>query len=154
MFEQPQVNRYLISSITKLLHELLHKLTNDLRLWILGNQEILENCQIWVETQPSVTSFFQKLNFDNSCQKPRKTRQQIFEVLSSFTGFLYFVPNVFSRIVVRTLVSLLMSILSTSAFSAIKSVLATKLAISMAVAFSSFFQYHNLTSLILLSLYL
>ena len=44
--------------------------------------------------QPSAQSSFQKLNFDNSCEKTRKIRQQIFEVLFKFTGFLYFVPNI------------------------------------------------------------
>ena len=52
-----------------------------------------------METQPSVQSSFQKLNFDNNCQKTRKIREQIFEPLSKFTGFLYFVPNILSRIV-------------------------------------------------------
>ena len=89
-----------ISSITNLLHVLPDELLNDLRLRILGNKEILEKYQIWVDTQPSVQSSFQKLNFDSSCQKTRKIRWQIFEVLSIFTGFLYFVPNVFARIVV------------------------------------------------------
>ena len=42
--ESPQVKRYLISSITNLVHEL----PNDLRLRILGIYEILEKCQMWV----------------------------------------------------------------------------------------------------------
>ena len=54
---------------------------------------------MWMETPPSVQSSFQKLNFDNDCQKMRKIREQIFEALSSFTGFLYFAPNILSRIV-------------------------------------------------------
>ena len=72
--EWPQVKRYLIFSITNLVRELPHKLPNDLRLRISGNQEILEKCQIWVEMQASAQSSFQKLNFDNSCQKTRKIR--------------------------------------------------------------------------------
>ena len=35
--ESAQVKRYLISSITNLVHELPHELPNDLRLRILGN---------------------------------------------------------------------------------------------------------------------
>ena len=35
--ESPQVKRYLISSITNLVHELSHELPNDFRLRILGN---------------------------------------------------------------------------------------------------------------------
>ena len=34
-----------------------------------------------METQPSAQSSFQKLNVDNSCQKTRKIRCYIFEVL-------------------------------------------------------------------------
>ena len=52
-----------------------------------------------METQPSAQFSFQELNFDISCQKTRKIRQQIFEVLSNFTGYFYFVPNILFRIV-------------------------------------------------------
>ena len=48
MSESPQVKRYFISSITSVVHELPDELPNDLRLRILGNQEILEKCQMWV----------------------------------------------------------------------------------------------------------
>ena len=69
--EQPQVKRYLISSITSLVDELPHELLNELGLRILGNYEILEKCQIWVKTQPSAKSSFQKLNSDNIAAKKR-----------------------------------------------------------------------------------
>ena len=85
--ESPQVKRYLISGTTNLVHELPHDLPNSLRLRILGNYEILEKFQIWVETQPSVQSSFQKLNFDSNCQKTRKIREQIFEALSNLLDF-------------------------------------------------------------------
>ena len=39
-----------VSSIANLVHVLHHELPNELRLRILGNQEILEKSQIWVET--------------------------------------------------------------------------------------------------------
>ena len=55
---------------------------------------------MWVETQPSAQSSFQKLNVDNSCQKTCKIIYYIFEVLSNFAGFLYFLPNILSRIAV------------------------------------------------------
>ena len=55
---------------------------------------------MWVETQPSVQPFFQKLNVDNSCQETHKIRYYIFEVLSNFTVFLKFVPNILARAVV------------------------------------------------------
>ena len=45
---------------------------------------------MWVETQTSQSSF-QKLNVEN--------RYYIFEVLSNFTVFLYFVPNILAKIV-------------------------------------------------------
>ena len=54
---------------------------------------------MWVETQPSAQSSFQKLKVDSSCQKTHKIRYYIFEALSSFTVFLYFVPNFLARIV-------------------------------------------------------
>ena len=94
--ESRQIKRCLISSITNLVHDLSQQLPNDIRLRILGNQEILEECQIWLEALRSAQSFFQILNFDNSCQKTRKIREQIFEVLSNFAGFLYWI---LSRIV-------------------------------------------------------
>ena len=86
--ELPQVKRYFISSIPNLVHELLHELSKDFRLRILGNEEILEKCQMWVEMQPIAQSFLQKLNVYNSCQKTRKMRYYIFKVLSNFTVFL------------------------------------------------------------------
>ena len=51
-----------------------------------------------VEMQPSAQSFFQKLNVGNSCQKKNKIRYYIFDVLPNFFVFLYFVPNILSRI--------------------------------------------------------
>ena len=80
------------------LHDSAH-FTIPLRLRILGNYEILRKSQVWVETYPSAQSPFKKLDFGNSSQNPCKRRYQIFLVLSNFTGFFYFVPNVLSRIV-------------------------------------------------------
>ena len=37
----------------------------------LGN---ISKSQIWVKTRPNAKSFFQKLNFDNSCQETWKVR--------------------------------------------------------------------------------
>ena len=51
-----------------------------------------------LQTQPNAQSYFQKSNVDNSCQKTRKIRYYIFEVLPSFIVSLYFVPNILSRI--------------------------------------------------------
>ena len=54
---------------------------------------------MWMETQRSAKSSFQELNVDNSCQKTRKIRYYIFEVLSNFTVSLSFVPNTLAGIV-------------------------------------------------------
>ena len=53
---------------------------------------------MWVQTQPNAQFSFQKLNVGNSCQKTRKIRYCIFEVLFNFTVFLYSVPNILARI--------------------------------------------------------
>ena len=54
-----------------------------------------------METQSSAQFPFQKSSFGSNSQKTRKSRYQTFLVLSSFTGFLYFVPNILPRIVVK-----------------------------------------------------
>ena len=69
---------------------------NRVKAW--GNSEILEKYQMWVESELSAHSSFKKLNVDNSCQKTREIRYYIFEVLSKFTVFLYFVSIIFFRI--------------------------------------------------------
>ena len=83
----------MISSIANLVYELPHELPNGLKLRILGNNEILRKSQIWMETEPSASSPFQKLIFGNSSQETRKSRYQTFLILSSFTGCLYFFPG-------------------------------------------------------------
>ena len=97
--DSPQVKRNVISSIANLVYELPHELPNDLRLRILGNKEILGKSRIWVETLPTAQSPLQKLNSGSSSQKIRKSRYLTLLALSSFTGFLYSVPNISSRIV-------------------------------------------------------
>ena len=52
-----------------------------------------------LEMQRSAQSSFQKLDVDNSCQKTCKIRYYIFEPLSKFTAFFYFLGNAFPRIV-------------------------------------------------------
>ena len=90
----------MISSLANLVYKLPPELQNDLRLRILGNKKILGKYQIWVEKQPSNQSLLKKLNFGSNSQKTCKSRYQTFLVLSSFTGFLYFVPNILPRIVI------------------------------------------------------
>ena len=67
-----QVKPNFISSIANLVYKLPNELANDLGLRILGNKEILEKSQIWVETKPGTQSLFKKFNFDNSNQKSCK----------------------------------------------------------------------------------
>ena len=76
--------------MANLVYELLNELLNDLKLMILGNKEILEKISNYSS---------QKLNFENSSQKTRKSRYKTFLVLSNFTEFLYFLQNILSRIV-------------------------------------------------------
>ena len=87
----------MISSLANLAYELPYKLPNYLRHIILGNKKILAKSRIWVKTKLSAQSPFQKLNFGNSSQKTRKKIYQTFLFQSSFTGFLYFLPNILPR---------------------------------------------------------
>ena len=52
-----------------------------------------------METKSSAQSLFKKFNFGSSSQKSRKNAYQAFLFLSNITGFLYFVPDILSRIV-------------------------------------------------------
>ena len=61
--------------------------------------EILGTSQIWEETQPNSLSPFHKLNFGHSCPKTRKSNYENFLDLPNFTGFFYFVTNIFFKIV-------------------------------------------------------
>lgn len=85
----PQVRRTLISSIINLVYELPHQLLNDLRLESLGNQELIENFQIWVETYRSAQSPFQKVTFGNINQKARKSSIKVFQSYPILLDFLF-----------------------------------------------------------------
>ena len=76
--DQPQVKRNVIPSIANLVQELPHELPNDLRVRILGNIEILGKPQIWVETQRSAQTPFQKLNFGVTAKKHTEVDIQLF----------------------------------------------------------------------------
>ena len=88
----------MISSIANLVYNLPHESPNDLRLRILRNKEVLGQSQIWVETSPWAVSLLE-IKLGNNSQKLRKSRYQTFLFLSSFPGFLYFVPNILPKIV-------------------------------------------------------
>ena len=59
-FHLPQVKPDLISSLTDFVNELPHKLTNNLKLWILEKWKILGKLQNWMGTKSSVQSPLQK----------------------------------------------------------------------------------------------
>lgn len=55
-FNLPEVKQKLMSSIINHVYELPHKFLNDLRLRILGNEEMKRKSQDLVETQAIVQS--------------------------------------------------------------------------------------------------
>ena len=52
--------------MANLAYEMPQDLPKDFTLGILGNQEILEECQIWEDAYFSAQSPFKKLDFSNS----------------------------------------------------------------------------------------
>ena len=69
------------------------------RLKILGNQEILEKSEIWVETKPSAQSPFKKLNFGNSSQKNMQKQISNFSFPVQFYWIFSTLVNIVSGIV-------------------------------------------------------
>ena len=95
----PQVKQKLVSSTKNLVYKFPHELPNNLRLRMLGNQEIIKKSQIWLVSYSSAQPVSQKLKFSNSSkEKKYKSRYQTFLVLPKFTELLYFVPSIFSGI--------------------------------------------------------
>ena len=60
-------------------------LSNYLRLWILGDADIMGKTQKWVEPEPTIQSPYQKKLFGTSVKKLNKNKYQSF---SSFPGLL------------------------------------------------------------------
>ena len=83
-FLSAQVKRHVIFSYKHGKYELTHELPNDLRLRILGNQEILGKCLNFVERQPSVLSSWQNGNFCQSQQKTLEKQKLIFSQSALF----------------------------------------------------------------------
>ena len=67
-FNSLQVKRELISTMKKFVYELPQELPSDVKLRILGDQEILGKSQNWVMTQLSAQSLLQNWSFGNSGQ--------------------------------------------------------------------------------------
>ena len=59
-FDSPQVKWYMKFSTKNIVYDLPLKFPNDLRLRILGNEEITEKFQKWVEAELSTQSPFQE----------------------------------------------------------------------------------------------
>ena len=73
-FLSPQVKRRVIISNKYGIYELPHELPNNLRLRILGNEEISGKSQNFIELYPSVPSSSQNENFPNTSKKLMKAR--------------------------------------------------------------------------------
>ena len=50
----------LVFNTINFVYQLSHEFQNDLRVGFLGNQEILDEAQNWVETQPTPQSLLRK----------------------------------------------------------------------------------------------
>ena len=77
-FDSTQVKWYMKSSTKNVVHELPVKFPNNLRLRILGNQEIVEKFQKWVKAELSTQPPFQEKIFVTSGQNLHKNRYQGF----------------------------------------------------------------------------
>ena len=84
IFLSSQVIQSVIISNKHGLYEWPHELPNDLRLIILGNQEILEKSQDVVELRSSAQSSSQNENFLNTSKNPVKNRNRTFPIVPYF----------------------------------------------------------------------
>ena len=98
IFVSAQVKWIVIISNKHGIYELPHELPNDLRLRILGNQEILRTSQIFTELQPSAQSSYQNENFVNTSKKLFKNWNWTFPVVCYFTLTLKLVSYILARI--------------------------------------------------------
>ena len=60
MGKKMEVKRYLVFFVKNIVDKLLHELPNNLRLRVLGNYEILEKSQNFVQTEVSTLTPFLK----------------------------------------------------------------------------------------------
>ena len=74
IFFLPQVKRWAIITYKHGIYELSRKLLNDLRLRILGNYDISENCLKSIEWQTSARSPRRNESFVNASRKLLKNR--------------------------------------------------------------------------------
>ena len=64
-FDSPQLKWYIKSSTKNITYELPLEFPNDSRLTIIGNQEIMQKFQKWLEVELSTQSTFQQKIFCN-----------------------------------------------------------------------------------------
>ena len=81
-------------------YELPRKLPNNLKLRILGNYEISEKSQSFIEFLPTAQSSFQNENFVSSSKNLLKNRNWTLPVMHYFTWKLVFVSSILWMIVV------------------------------------------------------
>ena len=74
IFLSPQVKRSVIISNKIGLDKLPHKMKNDLRLSIIGNQKLSGKYQISIDLEPNSQSSFQNDFFLNTSKKLLKNR--------------------------------------------------------------------------------
>ena len=89
----PQVKRSPIISNKLGRQEFPHELPNDLKLRILGIQDISGKSQNFIELQPSAQSSSQNKNFFSTSKKLLKNRNCTFPVVLHFTRKLTFVSS-------------------------------------------------------------
>ena len=75
-FDSPQVKWYMKFSTKNIVYDLPLKFPNSLKLRILGNEEITEKFQKWVEAELSTQSPFQEKKNVTSGQKLHKNKYQ------------------------------------------------------------------------------
>ena len=66
-------------------YELRHAFPNDLRLGILGNQEILKKCLKYLDFMASTQPVTWKINFDSCARKLQKISGETFHFKTYFT---------------------------------------------------------------------
>ena len=84
----------MIPRIANHLYELPHELSNYLRLKDLGKLGNIRKIPNLGRDIAQCPVSLPEIKFSNSSQKTRTNRYQTFLALSSFSGFLYFVPNI------------------------------------------------------------
>ena len=80
IFLSPQVKRWVIITYKNGMYKLPHNLPNDLKLRILGNQEISGKCLNFIESQPSAQSPRQNKSFVNISRKLLKKEIKLFRL--------------------------------------------------------------------------